>query len=273
MKDLTFMALKEIAKVISTDDERVERLYIEQLENKSMSSFVTDFNILFLLRDLSFDDIIFEVCEKFGEISAMFETISSDGFIEYKIIYENFTQGIVRLVDIKNEKLLSNLKEKYICILNKNKEQEVSVVLEQNIQKITEEEFLNNTLEFFYDALKFANKLLEKEILNISKEYRHMFDLLENHLKHYVLSENKYLLYLGKDDNLIFNYVETEILEKYLLCYSKLELENLWIALFNMCSLFRKISLKIAINMHFEYAKELDRDVVNHLRELKQYNE
>lgn len=270
MENLTFTNLKEIAKVVSLNDERVERLYIEQLENKSMSSFVTDFNILFLVKDLSFDDIIFEVFEKFGEILAMFETSKDEKIIEYKIIYENFTQGIIRIVDIKNLNILSDFNEKYICILNKNKEQEVSVMLDKNIKKIKEDDFLNNVCEFFYNALTFGNKLSEKEILNISKEYRKMLSLLDLHLKHYVLSENKYLLSLGKDDNLIFNYVETEIFEKYILCYGKLEIENLWIALFNLCSLFRKISIKIAINMHFEYAKELDRDVVNHLRELKQ---
>ena len=37
MENLTFTDLKEIAKVISIDDERVERLYIEQLENQSLS--------------------------------------------------------------------------------------------------------------------------------------------------------------------------------------------------------------------------------------------
>ncbi|KXB45915.1 hypothetical protein HMPREF3188_00878 [Tissierellia bacterium KA00581] len=270
MENLTFTNLKEIAKVISIDDERVERLYIEQLENQSMSNLAKDFNILFLVKDLSFDDIIFEICEKFGEITAMFETTTNEKIIEYKVIYDNFIEGIIRIANINDLKMLSNLKEKYICVLNKNKEQEASVMLEQNIKKIKEDEFLNNTCEFFYDALKFANKLSEKEILNISKEYREMLSLIDYHLKHYVLSENKYLIALGKDDNLIFNYVENEIFEKYLLCYSKIELENLWIALFNMCSLFRKISLKIAINMHFEYAKELDRDVTNHLRELKQ---
>ena len=63
MENLTFTDLKEIAKVISIDDERVERLYIEQLENQSMSNLAKDFNILFLVKDLSFDDIIFEICE------------------------------------------------------------------------------------------------------------------------------------------------------------------------------------------------------------------
>lgn len=184
MENLTFTDLKEIAKVISIDDERVERLYIEQLENQSMSNLAKDFNILFLVKDLSFDDIIFEICEKFGEITAMFETTTNEKIIEYKVIYDNFIEGIIRIANINDLKMLSNLKEKYICVLNKNKEQEASVMLEQNIKKIKEDEFLNNTCEFFYDALKFANKLSEKEILNISKEYREMLSLIDYHLKH-----------------------------------------------------------------------------------------
>ena len=106
--------------------------------------------------------------------------------------------------------------------------------------------------------------------MNISEEYRKVLSLLDEHLKHYVLSENKYLIELGKENKLVFNYVDTEIFEKYLTCYSKLELDSLWIALFNICGLFRKLSLQIAINLRFDYAKELDRDTVTYLRELKQ---
>ena len=35
---MTFNELKEIAKKIAMDDDRVEKLYIEQLETQSMSS-------------------------------------------------------------------------------------------------------------------------------------------------------------------------------------------------------------------------------------------
>jgi len=61
-----------------------------------------------------------------------------------------------------------------------------------------------------------------------------------------------------------------DIFEKYLHCYSELEIESLWTALFNICALFRRLSLQIALNLRFDYAKELDRDTVTYLRELKQ---
>ena len=75
---------------------------------------------------------------------------------------------------------------------------------------------LVNTCNFFWYILKFGNKLYAKEFLNISEEYRKVLELLDEHLKHYVLSENKYLLELGKENKLVFNYVDTEIFEKYL---------------------------------------------------------
>ena len=46
-KQITFNELKEIAKKIAMDDDRVEKLYIEQLETQSMSSDVNFFNILY----------------------------------------------------------------------------------------------------------------------------------------------------------------------------------------------------------------------------------
>ena len=48
---LTFNELKEIAKKIAMDDDRVEKLYIEQLETQSMSSDVNFFNVLYLVKD------------------------------------------------------------------------------------------------------------------------------------------------------------------------------------------------------------------------------
>ena len=120
---LTFNELKEIAKKIAMDDDRVEKLYIEQLETQSMSSDVTFFNVLYLVKDLSFDDASFEFIEHFGDVLTMFENTENENVIEYKLIYENFTQGIFRIVLKKDAKVLRKLEEKYICVLNKDETQ------------------------------------------------------------------------------------------------------------------------------------------------------
>ena len=266
--NLTFNTLKELSKNISNENVKIEKLYIEQLENQSMSSDVNSFNILFAVNDLSFDDEIFDIAQKYGNVLAMFEDSERDEVIEYKFIFENLVQGIFRIVEVKNISILSDLDEKYVCIINKNQNRE-EVYIDNTISKLSDDDFLSNTCKFFWEAIKFGNKLSTKEILNISQEYRNMMKIVDEHLKHYVLSENKYVIDLGKDDKLVFNYVETEIFEKYLSCYSKLDLESLWTVLFNICALFRKLSLQIAINLRFEYAKELDRDTINYLRELR----
>lgn len=122
-KILTFNELKEITKKIAMDDDRVERLYIEQLETQSMSSDVNFFNILYLVKDLSFDDTSLEFIQCFGDVLTMFENTENENVIEYKIIYENFTQGIFRIVLKKDAKVLRKLEEKYICVLNKDETQ------------------------------------------------------------------------------------------------------------------------------------------------------
>jgi len=197
---LTFNELKEIAKKIAMDDDRVEKLYIEQLETQSMSSDVNFFNVLYLVKDLSFDDASFEFIEHFGDVLTMFENTENENVIEYRIIYENFTQGIFRIVSKQSIDVLEELEEKYICVLNKDENKKSGVYIEKKVHKLTEDEFLVNTCEFFWN----------------------------------------------------------------------IELDSLWIALFNICGLFRKLSLQIAINLRFDYAKELDRDTVTYLRELKQ---
>jgi len=88
---MTFNELKEIAKKIAMDDDRVEKLYIEQLETQSMSSDVNFFNVLYLVKDLSFDDASFDLIEHFGNVLTMFENTENENVIEYRIIYENFT--------------------------------------------------------------------------------------------------------------------------------------------------------------------------------------
>ena len=116
---MTFNELKEIAKKIAMDDDRVERLYIEQLETQSMSSDVNFFNILYLVKDLSFDDTSLEFIQCFGDVLTMFENTENENVIEYKIIYENFTQGIFRIVLKKDAKVLRKLHS--IKIKNFNK--------------------------------------------------------------------------------------------------------------------------------------------------------
>ena len=83
---LTFNELKEIAKKIAMDDDRVEKLYIEQLETQSMSSDVNFFNVLYLVKDLSFDDTSFEFIEHFGDILTMYEN-TEKGHIKGSMAY------------------------------------------------------------------------------------------------------------------------------------------------------------------------------------------
>lgn len=128
---LTFNELKEIAKKIAMDDDRVEKLYIEQLETQSMSSDVNFFNVLYLVKDLSFDDTSFEFIEHFGDILTMYENTENENIIEYRIIYENFTQGIFRIVSKKSIEVLEELQEKYICVLNKEEEKKVEFILKE----------------------------------------------------------------------------------------------------------------------------------------------
>lgn len=266
-----FNQIKELAKKIAMDNENVERLYIEQLESADLFETVEDFNLLYVVKNEMEYENILEISEKFGNVSAMFED-DSHGVEEYKIIYSDLLQGRIRILKLEDKKVIESLEEKYICVLNKNIEKEVDVFLNSINEKIKEEEFLSNSCEFFWNALTFAKKLSKREMLSISFEYRKMLELIDIHLKHFILSENKYVLDLGKDDKLMFNYLETELFEKYLLAYTKLDITSLWNSLFNMCILFRKISLKIAINLRFEYTKELDRDTLNYIRELKSKN-
>ena len=75
---LTFNELKEIAKKIAMDDDRVEKLYIEQLETQSMSSDANFFNVLYLVKDLSFDDTSFASSELVAVVSI---AVSSAGVV------------------------------------------------------------------------------------------------------------------------------------------------------------------------------------------------
>ena len=96
---LTFNELKEIAKKIAMDDDRVEKLYIEQLETQSMSSDVNFFNVLYLVKDLSFDDTSFEFIEHFGDIKK---------------------NTFAYLIKKKKKKVEFILKEKFINLLKMN---------------------------------------------------------------------------------------------------------------------------------------------------------
>lgn len=267
-----FNEIKEKAKEIALDCEKIERLYIEQLESSNMLENVEEFNILYISNGNIDYEYILEISEKFGNVSAMFEEKNDFEIEGYKIIYSDLIQGKLRFLNSENKSVINKLNEKYICVLNKNQENDVDLLLNYDIEKIKEDDFLTNSCEFFWNALTFAKKLSKRELFNITFEYRKMLELIDIHLKHFILSENKYVLDLGKDDKFIFNYLETALSEKYLYSYSNLDITNLWNALFSMCILFRKISLKIAVNLRFEYTKELDRDTLEYIRVLKSKN-
>ena len=92
---------------------------------------LTFFNVLYLVKDLSFDDTSFEFIEHFGDILTMYENTENENIIEYRIIYENFTQGIFRIVSKKSIEVLEELQEKYICVLNKKKKKKVEFILKE----------------------------------------------------------------------------------------------------------------------------------------------
>lgn len=69
----------------------------------------------------------------------MFENTENENVIEYRIIYENFTQGIFRIVSKQSIVVLEELEEKYICVLNKDENKKSGVYIEKkciNLQKM-----------------------------------------------------------------------------------------------------------------------------------------
>ena len=88
---LTFNELKEIAKKIAMDDDRVEKLYIEQLETQSMSSDVNFFNVLYLVKDLSFDEMKATLAEKAAE-----DAVKKDTTIVSKALKKLFEEYNVK---------------------------------------------------------------------------------------------------------------------------------------------------------------------------------
>lgn len=156
-----FNGIKDIAKQIAVSVEKIDRLYIEKLESPHLFDNVEEFNLLYIVKDfIDYDDVI-EISEKFGNVSVVFENKTVYDYEEYKVLYENLVQGKIVFVKSEDKSIYESFKDKYICVLNKNSENEIDVILNENI-KMTEEEFLYNSCEFFLECFKNCKKIIKK---------------------------------------------------------------------------------------------------------------
>ncbi|MEB3090150.1 hypothetical protein VJI93_09240, partial [Parvimonas sp. M20] len=71
--------------------------------------------VLLLEKDISFAADAFDYLRDLRDIVTMFEKTEKDTVIEYKIMYENFTQGLFRLVSKASMDSVGDCEETDMC--------------------------------------------------------------------------------------------------------------------------------------------------------------
>ncbi len=139
------------------------------------------------------------------------------------------------------------------------------------IKKPNREEYEALVNGFFWDVTYIAKYLWRDEIYFA----RYMFDsVIRFHqlckiIEWYIGSQNNWAINTGKYGRFFKRYLDLGTWVEVESTFADANIENNWVALFNLIGLFRKLAKYVAGNLGYEYPTELDVRITEYCAEIK----
>lgn len=137
-------------------------------------------------------------------------------------------------------------------------------------RKPSEKEFLDCTNEFWWVATYVAKGLWRRDL---GYARTHLEEILRTEvmkmMNWYYGTKTEFKKRPGKYGKNFRTDIEPEFCDLLELTYRNSSVEEVWQALFNLCSLFRKTGILVAEHFHFHYPVDEDRNVTNYLVHVK----
>lgn len=146
------------------------------------------------------------------------------------------------------------------------KELPVSSDVGYRVLRPTKNEFEQNTYEFFYKVLEVLPYLYRGQLTGGTLAYKDVIDNLLKALSWLIAYGKDFKINMGKNYKNIDDFIDDEYKEIYFEATTFEDIEGLWKSLFACLSLYRKIGLSLAERLNFDYPKQLDVDLVRHVR-------
>lgn len=135
--------------------------------------------------------------------------------------------------------------------------------------KAPSEERFNELFDGFFEAaLETGIALRKEQLIRGLKFLSEARTYLLPATEFAIATEYDYLINLGDRGRNFKAYLEKDEYEAYLKCFPTADVEYVWTALFNACSLFRGAGMKICEKEGFAYPKRVDVAILHHLRSL-----
>lgn len=268
-------AQDEIHVVLLTSSHAIGNTATDQLSDYDITLFVSDLD-RFTCSDewlCSFEKILVYVPEKvvhFGQELPTRLVIYEDGT---KVDFGFFTVGILEKI-LEDQILPEWLDIGYKVLIDKDS-------LTQNLRKPsfrayipkkpTEDEFKALVNEFWWETTYVAKNLWRDELLpaKYSSDTVIRYQLLLRMLEWYVQTYNKWECRTGVAGKGMKKLLDVDTWTQLTKTFAGADIEENWDALFKTTDIFRKIAIKVANDLDYEYLYTLDKKVTDYLYKIK----
>jgi len=139
------------------------------------------------------------------------------------------------------------------------------------IKKPTQEEYDSLINSFFWDAI-YVPKYLWRDELYFAKfmfDSTLRFNKLRKMIEWYIGTQNSWSVNSGLCGRFFKHYLDSKTWTELEATFSDADIENNWVAFFNMIDLFRKYAIYVGNNLGYEYPSSLDERVLKYIYAIK----
>ncbi|OCL26272.1 hypothetical protein U472_09685 [Orenia metallireducens] len=140
------------------------------------------------------------------------------------------------------------------------------------INKPSKEEYEVLVNEFWWDAY-YVPKYLWRDQLPFAKymlDYTLRYSFLHKIIDWYIGMQNDWSVETGALGKKFKNYLDAETWAEWEETYVGADIEENWIAFFNITTFFRKMAKQIGKKLGYEYPDQVDKEVMKFCREIKE---
>lgn len=275
--------MMDLILTTAKNDERIRAVVMNgsRADPNAKKDLFQDYDIVYIVKDIDSFTSDHSWVDIFGERLMM--QMPEDKIVpppqnDGRFIYlMQFTDGNrIDLTLIPLEKMNNLLSLDSLSILLMDKDSVIGCLPPSNdrdyhIRKPSEKEFLDICNEFWWICMNVGKGLWRKELTYAMFMYEQINrNVLNRMIEWHIGIKTDFLKSAGKLDKYFEDYLDKDEWDDYVKTYTNADYENIWLSLFNMCHLFRKIALHIANHFGFEYPYDDDNGVTTFLKRVKQ---
>jgi aminoglycoside 6-adenylyltransferase len=138
------------------------------------------------------------------------------------------------------------------------------------IKRPSEKEFLDTCNEFWWICMNISKGIWREELPYAMFMYEQINrNVLIRMIEWSIGIDTSFTKSAGKLGKNIEDFLEKDEWNEFLATYPSADYESLWKSLFNMCDLFRKIAIRVANQLDFDYQYDEDKNVTVYLKQIK----